>query len=29
MTVLDSGGRRPRWRERSSCWEPKNDDFVF
>ena len=29
MAVLDGGGRRPRWRERSSCWEPEKDDFVF
>ena len=29
MEVLDGGGRRPRWRERSSCWEPEKDDFVF
>jgi hypothetical protein len=29
MEVLDGCGRRPRWRERSSCWEPEKDDFVF
>jgi len=29
MAVLDGGGRRPRWREKSSCWEPEKDDFVF
>jgi len=29
MTVLDGGGRRPRWRERSSCWEPEMDDFFL
>jgi hypothetical protein len=29
MAVLDGGGRRPRWRERSSCWEPEKDNFVF
>jgi hypothetical protein len=29
MVVLDGGGRRPRWRERSSCWEPEKDDFFL
>jgi hypothetical protein len=29
MAVLDGGGRRPRWRERSSCWEPEKDDFFL
>jgi len=30
MAMLDGGGRRPLWRERSSCWEPENPPcFCF
>jgi hypothetical protein len=29
MVVMDGGGWRPRWRERSSCWEPEKDNFFL
>jgi hypothetical protein len=27
--VMDGDDRRPRWRERSSCYEPEKDDFFL